>query len=172
MACSSRPRTRSSVPTGRLAFALLAAVLCLTCAVAPARAGEYALVVSADVRVESVTLPQVRQLFGLQKQFWSPGQSVVVLLPAQNSPSRDYLIERVFRANEALLRRMLLEKLFRGEIDQAPPTAESEAQACTFAAAGHGVVTLVPAGTALPDGTHLVAVNGLRPGETGYPMRD
>jgi hypothetical protein len=171
MALSSRLHTRSSAPRAR-ALALLVAGLYVASAAVPARAGEYAVVVSADVKVESLTLPQVRQLFGLQKQFWSPGQSVVVLLPPEHSPTRDYLVERVFRANEALLRRMLLEKMFRGEIDQAPRTVESDGQACTLAAAGRGVVTIVPAGTALPDGTRLVAVDGHRPGESGYPMRD
>jgi hypothetical protein len=173
MARSPRSRSRSSAPAARCALALATAALCFGPAAAvPARAGEYAVVVSADVKVQSLTLPQVRQIFGLQRQFWSPGQNVVVLLPPENSPARGYLVERVFRANEGLLRRMLVEKMFRGEIDQAPRTVESDGEACALAAGGHGVVAIVPAGTSLPGGTRLVAVNGLRPGESGYPMRD
>lgn len=170
MASSRKPLSRSSAAAAAVALTLaLAAGLG---AAAPAAAAEYAVVVSPDVRVDSLSLAQLRQLFVLNRHFWAQGQSVTVLLPPVHSPTREFLVGRIYRANEGLLRRMVVEKLFRGDIDAAPKTVASDADAGSLAAAGRGVIALVAADTPVPSGARVIAVEGRRPGESGYPLRD
>lgn len=170
MASSPRPRSRSSAAAAAVAltFALAAGLG----AAAPAAAAEYAVLVSPDVKVDSLSFAQVRQLFVLNRHFWSQGQSVTVLLPPANTPTREFLVGRIYRANEGLLRRMVVEKLFRGDIDAAPRTVTSDADAGSLAASGRGVIALVAADTPVPAGVRVVPVGGRRPGESGYPLRD
>src|SRR5438094_315343 len=80
---------------------------------------EFAVVVSTDVTATSFTSGDVRRLLSLERHFWKAGQPVVVLLPAAGTPTREFLLRRVYRTDEGGLKRMILEKLYQGEIDLA-----------------------------------------------------
>ena len=137
-----------------------------------AAAVPLAVVASDDVPAENLTSVELRQLFLLDRRFWKPGQPATVLFPPSGSLARDYLLRRVCRADERELRRMFLEKMYRGELDLAPKVVDSDAQAVAFVASGHGLLALVPAGLAARAAVKVLRIDGLRPGDKGYRLTE
>lgn len=136
-----------------------------------AAAGEYAVVSSGDVDVTSLTSADLRALVLLDRHFWKPGHPVVLILPAPGSAARDFVVGHLCRSNEPALRRLYVEKMYRGEIDLAPKVA-AESDARTFVASGRGVLAVLPVPVKPGEGLRVLAIDGRRPGEPGYPLHD
>jgi len=134
--------------------------------------GSLAVVASPDVTVDNLQLAELRRLFTLDRRFWKPGQSATMLYPPGGTPARATLLRLLCRTDEPGLRRMILEKMYRGEIDLAPKVAQSDAEALAFVASGRGLLALVPAALAEHASVKVLLVNGLRPGAPGYPLSD
>src|SRR5215510_4625717 len=101
MSSCSRPRSRSEAPRGPAGGWLLAAMVLL--AAVPARAaghgpehGSYAVIVSAAVPVNDVTLNELSQLLLGDRRFWRVGAPVVVFVPPAGSPARRFLLAHAF----------------------------------------------------------------------------
>lgn len=167
MDCSRRPRFRSDPRRVLVLAAALAAG-----SVPGAAADEYAVAVSGSIRVESVTFAQLQQMFRFQKRFWEAGRPIDVVLPATGSESREFLVRRVMRSTDGALHRVLVEKMYRGEMDTAPAEAPSDREALRLLAGSRGAITLVRVGAALEPGTRWLAVDGQKPGDPNYPLRD
>ena len=88
--------------------------------------GDIAVVASADVPVDDVSMKELRRLFTLERRFWTPGRPSTVLYPSPGSSARTALLRDLCRADEPGLRRMMLEKMYRGEIDLAPKVVRSD----------------------------------------------
>lgn len=173
MRSPSRRPSRSDL-AARVTLAL--AVLAGLSVTAPAsRAGapvDYAVVVSPDVSVESITFEELQKLFRFQKRYWRPGQPVNVILPATGSDAHAYLLAKVLRTTDGSLHRAIVEKMYRGEMDRAPKTAASDDDAVSIASSGKGQITLVVAGERRPAGARILTVERRKPGEEGYPLRE
>jgi hypothetical protein len=177
MDCSLRPRSPSSRP-GRPALAAvgLAALVGALPAIAAGTAHdareEFIAVTSPSVPVENVSLPELRQLFLLEKRHWKAGQPVVALLPATGSSARTFLMDRIYRFKEPELRRLIVEKMYRGEVDLAPKVVSSDAEALSFVAAGRGLIAIVPARMAGDPGVKVLRIEGRLPGASGYALSE
>jgi len=179
MTCCCRPRSRSErrgAPAGwsaAVAAWLLAGGLALPAAAAPPGEGghvAYVLVASASVPVTNVTaLDATRMLLG-ERRFWSSGTPIVVLMPPVDSPTRRFLLERMFHMTEAAYRRHTLEQLYRGELEYAPKVVATDEEALAFVAASKGALSIVPSGMTLPEGARALTVDGQSPEAPGYPL--
>ena len=154
---------RRAAGLGLLAAALLPAV--------PAEPVDYAVVASLDVPVEAVTSEDLRQLFMLRRTYWSTGRPVNLILPGPALEDGSFLLDEIYEMNYPSLRRMILELLYRGEINLAPKIVTAEADAVSFAESGRGVVTLVRVNAVKQARVRVLAVDGKRPGDAGYPLR-
>jgi hypothetical protein len=177
MPYSSRPpspseRRRSAVAPRALLIALLAVVASVGSAAGASVAADFAVVVSPDVELTSCSSAELRHLFGLERQFWKAGRPVVVLLPEAGSHTHAFLLRRVYRTDEDGLKRLMLEKLYRGEIDLAPKVVGSDREALSFVASSRGLIALVPA--SLVDGAdvRVLRIDGKLPGASGYPLTE
>jgi hypothetical protein len=172
-----KPRSRSErrrihAPRAGIAFALLALAGAPVPRAPASDAREFAIVVSDDVAATALTSGDVRRLFSLDRRFWKAGHPVVVLLPAAGTATREFLLHRIYRTDEGGLKRMILEKLYQGEIDLAPKTVSSDREALTFVSSSRGAIAVVPAG--LVEGTRVrtLKVDGKLPGSAGYPLAE
>ncbi len=170
---SSRKRlSASSRLSARGLGALAAATLLLTAPARPRAAdGGIAVIVSPSVHADGITSAELRRVLRLDKRYWKPGEPIALLMPAMGSPTRGFVLTRFLRSTEADQRRLVLEKMYRGEIDLAPKVVATDAEAVTYAASGRGVLALVPAsaitGTA---SVKVLRVDGRLPREAGYPL--
>src|SRR5947208_1822977 len=122
MRCSCKPRSASELRNVR---ALLAGCMGLALAAVPAAAGatlarQYAVVVSPDVDVRTLTVSELRRIFLFERRFWKSGRPVIPLMPASGARSRRYLLAGICGTDEGQFRQMVLEKMYRGELDLAP----------------------------------------------------
>jgi hypothetical protein len=139
---------------------------------AKAAVATYAVVTNSAVPVTDMTFDDLRNVFFFRKKFWSGGKRVVVLLPGTGLDARGYLLSGIYRMNDAGLKRLILEKLFQGELDMAPRVAESYEDAISFTAAARGALAivradLVPSGQS---GVKVLRINGKMPGDPGYQL--
>ena len=137
---------------------------------APAAAVTYAVIASPTVSVDGLTVEELRNVLLFRKRFWSTGNRVVLLLPASGLDARAYLLTDLYKLSDAGLKRLILEKLFQGEIDVAPRMIESYEQALTLAAATRGALAVVRADAVRAGDVKVLRVNGRLPGEAGYPL--
>lgn len=174
MGSSSRPHSRSRGRT--LGVAILAGTMLVVGWGAAASSGaashEYAVIASPDVEVATLTKPELRRIFMLDRRFWKSGHPIVTLMLPGGTQARTYLLGNVCGLDEAGFRQMLLEKMYRGELDLAPKVVESGEDAVSFVAASHGLIAMVPASLAASGRVRVLAVGGKVPGTAGYPLKD
>lgn len=179
----SRPRSSSSAPPAarrgaRFATAVAAAMAVAgISAAAPSTAEElpvveeYAIVVSPDVKVTTLSLERVRRLFLFRETYWRPGLPVRLLYSESGVEPNSFLLQRIYRMEFSSLRRLIVERLYQEEIDLAPKVVASDAVAIAFVASGKGLIALVRANALQGADARPVAIDGVLPGAPGYALR-
>lgn len=171
MASWSRPRSSSRVFRGTLGAVVLAAVTA-SAAVAPALAVEdYVVVVSPDVSVKSMNLERVRRLFLFRERYWKTGLPVKLIFSESGVEPHSFLLDKIYRMDYSALRRLIVESLYREEIDLAPKVVASDDLAVAFVASGRGLIALVRATAAQGTEAKIVAIDEILPGASGYALR-
>ena len=172
--CSRRPgplrRSGFRVRTAR-AVVLVASLLVPSAArTQDARAGDVAIVVRPDVPVENLSFAQVRELLLGDRQFWTSGLRVYLLMRAPAARERDVILKTVYQMSEAEFRRYWIERVFRAESQSGPKIVYSNESATELVASIPGAVAFVDAAQ-VPKGLKTLRIDGRLPGEKGYPLR-
>jgi hypothetical protein len=179
----SKPRSSSSALSvfrrGARIATVLAAAMAMTAmlvvtpvgAEAPPLVEEYAIIVSPDVTVKSMSLERVRRLFLFRERYWKPGLQVKLIFSEDGVEPQSFLLERIYRMDYSSLRRLIVEKLYQEEIDLAPKVVASDEVAVAFVASGRGLIALVRASAARGSHAQIVPIDGNVPGAPGYALR-
>ena len=170
--CSSRSPSPSRIAAALLLVAACSAGL-LPVHPAPATPLEehFAVVVSSDVPVDSLTLDQLRHLFLFREKYWKHGRPVRIILPETQLEPGSFLLERIYRMDYAALRRLILEKVYQEQIDLAPRVVASDSVALDYVAAGRGLLSLVRFSATNGKVVRMVAIDGVAPGSPTYSLR-
>jgi hypothetical protein len=144
--------------------------LALASAVAPARAQDVAVVVSGAVEETAITSGELREIYLGNRQYWRPGLRVVPLVWGAEEREQQVLLERVYRMSADRYRQHWITKIFRDEATSKPIELLSGAMLAQAMARLPGAIALVRTDR-LPPGAKVLAVDGRRPGEQGYPLR-
>ena len=139
-------------------------------AVDPTSGGDVAVVVGPDVPVDNLSFADVKKLLMGDRQFWTTGRRVTVLMRAPAAHERDVILKRVYQMTEAEFKRYWIEKVFRQEATGGPRTFYSNEDATEMVAGIPGAVAFVEAGQ-VPKGLKVLRIDGKLPGERGYPLR-
>jgi hypothetical protein len=131
----------------------------------------YVLVASSDVRATNLSSEEVRLIFLLRRRYWQGGQPINILLTESSLRPGSFLLEKIYRGSYADLRRLILEKLYRGEIDLAPKVVPTEASAVQFVNSGAGLLTLVRHSSIEGTKSKLLTVDGKSPTSEDYPLK-
>jgi len=133
---------------------------------------EYAIVASPDVAVSDLSLDELRRLFRFRRKFWKPSSPVTILLSEDNMQPGSFVLERIYQLPDlASLRRLILEKLYQGQINLAPKIVGSDELAVRFVAAGRGLLAVVRADALNGAGVKILTLDGKLPGSPGYAGR-
>jgi hypothetical protein len=103
------------------------------------------------------------------RQFWTPGLRVTLLMRAPVAREREVILKTVYRMSESEFRRFWIEKVFRQEAPSSPKIVYSNDTATELVAAIPGAVAFVDAGQ-VPKGLKILRIDGHLPGERGYPL--
>lgn len=137
------------------------------CAAAPV---DVAVVVHPEVPVDNLKFSEVRRLLLGDRQFWSSDLRVTLLIRAPVAPERDVILKTVYKMSEAQYRQYWIAKVFRAEVTAGPRIVYSNEAAIEIVAAVPGAVAFVDA-SKVPAGLKVIRIDGLLPGEPGYPLR-
>lgn len=137
---------------------------------AEARSGDVAVVVRADVPAENLSLADIRKLFMGDRQFWNSNQRVTLLVRAPVAAEREVVLKVIYQMSEAQFRQYWISKVFRAEAASGPKIVHSNQMALDLVGAIPGSITFADS-SSVPKNLKVVKINGLLPGEKGYPLR-
>ena len=131
---------------------------------------DIAIVVRQDVPVENLTFAELRRLLLGDRQFWTSNLRVTLLVRAPGAREREVVLKTIYQMSEAQFRQYWIAKVFRAEAASGPKIVYSNEMAEELAAAMPGAVAFVES-PQVPKGLKVLKVNGLLPGDKGYPLR-
>jgi hypothetical protein len=158
--------------TSCLRRAILLGVLCLSGLAGSTAAGQsnIAVVVRPDVPVNDLTFAELRTLLLGNRQFWSSNLKVTLLARAPGAREREVVLKTVYLMSEAQFQQYWIAKVFRAEATSGPRIVYSNEMAAELALAIPGAIAFMDA-SQIPTGLKVLKINGLLPGERGYPLR-
>jgi len=131
---------------------------------------DIAIVVRPDVPVDNLSFDDLRRLLLGNRQFWSSNLRVTLLVRAPGTRERDVVLKTIYQMSEAQFRQYWIAKVFRAEATSSPRIVYSNEMAAEMAVAIPGAVAFVDA-SQVPQGLKVLRIDGLLPGEKGYPLR-
>jgi ABC-type phosphate transport system substrate-binding protein len=154
------------VRTRTVLFAALATLALLR----PARAqqGPIAVIVHPDNPVSNLTIDELRRLFSGNTIMFGNRQRVA-LAETESERARFYRI--ALSMNEDRVKRQWISLVFAGEAATPPETFANVEDVKRFVAARPGAIAFIPA-RALDGSVKAVTIDGRRPGDASYVLRD
>ena len=148
--------------------------LCVLAGVWPAPAlaqnTDIAVIAHPQVPVDNVTLPELRRMLLGDREFWTAGERITLLIRAPVARERDAAVQTVCKMTEAQFRQHWIGKVFRNETRSSPKIVYSVDMALDQVTHTPGAITFVAAG-AVPKGAKVLKIDGLSPGQAGYKLR-
>jgi hypothetical protein len=134
------------------------------------RAGDIAVVVNPDVKVENLSFSELRKILLGDRQFWPTGQPVTLIVRAPVAAERTFLLEKVYDMTDAQFRQYWIAKVFRAEATSGPKVVVSNSESMELVGVLSGAIVLMDAKD-VPAGLKVLQVDKLRPGDKGYPLK-
>jgi ABC-type phosphate transport system substrate-binding protein len=131
---------------------------------------DVAVVVNADTPVNNLSLAEVRKIFLGDRQYWTANIPVVLLMRAPVARERDVVLKTIYQMSESRFKQYWIAKIFRAESASAPKVVYSNDMANELVTAIPGAIAFIDSRDVKP-GTKVVHVDGLLPGDAGYPLR-
>ena len=120
--------------------------------------------------IDNLTLADLRRLLLGDREFWTSGLRVMLLIRAPIARERDAVVRDVCQMTEAQFRQHWIAKVFRTDTPSGPKIVYSAEMALDQVSRVSGAITLVAAAS-VTSAVKVVRIDGLRPGEPGYPLR-
>jgi ABC-type phosphate transport system substrate-binding protein len=136
-----------------------------------AAGGDVAVVVNPGVPVDNLTLAELRRLLLGDREFWTAGMRVTLLIRAPVAHERDAAVRDVCQMSEAQFRQHWIGKVFRADAATGPRIVYSAEMAMDQVIKTPGAMTFVAASAARTGGGKIVKIDGKLPGQAGYPLK-
>lgn len=137
----------------------------------PAAGGDIAVVVNADVPVDNLTYAELRRLLLGDREFWTSGLRVTLLVRAPVARERDAAVRDVCQMTEAQFRQHWIGKVFRNDTASGPKIVYSAEMALDQVKRTSGAITFVEASATVGKGLKILKIDGKLPGQAGYPLK-
>jgi ABC-type phosphate transport system substrate-binding protein len=135
-----------------------------------AQDSDVAIIVHKDVPADSLTFAEVRKLFRGERQYWNSNLRVTLLVRAPVARERDVVLKKIYEMSEANFRQYWISKVFRADVAVGPKIVYSNEMTTELVSGIPGAVAFVDAAK-VPAGFKVLKVDGLMPGDKGYPLR-
>ena len=135
-----------------------------------AQNADIAIIVNKGVPVDNLTFAEVRKVFRGERQFWNADLRVTLLVRAPVAHERDVVLKKIYEMSEAQYRQYWISKIFRADIASSPKIVYTNDMTAELVSAIPGAVSFMEA-SKIPAGFKVVRVDGIKPGEQGYPLR-
>jgi ABC-type phosphate transport system substrate-binding protein len=129
-----------------------------------------AIVVNSKNPTANLTLAQLRALFLGEKKWWSNRRRVQLTAMRHGTPERQTVSRVLYKMSDRELEKYFLHQAFKGEPSTSPATLKTAADVKRFVVSTPGAIGYLRASD-VDDSVKIVRVNGLLPGDDGYPLR-
>jgi len=137
---------------------------------APAPRGiTLAVIVHPDNPVTGISFNELRAYLKLERQFWPNNKRCQIYLPPSDSPEGAYLLANIYKLSQRKLQKYWVRKMFSGEIPAKPSYVPSARAAGLQVLQNQGALSVIDAAQ-VPDKVRVLAIDGKKPGEEGYPL--
>lgn len=134
------------------------------------RSADLAVVVNSDIRATDISLTDLRRIYRGERQYWTAKEPIVLLVQAAPSRERQVVLKVICRMTEVEYRQYWIARIFRAEVATAPKQVSSNAVVNELLTELPGTIAIVDSREVRP-GLKILKVDGMLPGETGYPLR-
>lgn len=153
---------------------LAAAAVCLL-AIGPtsvqgAPPDDIAVVVHPDVPVDNLSFAELRRVLLGDREFWSSGVRVTLLIRAPVARERDVAVKAICEMSEAQFRQHWIAKVFRNETPSGPKIVYSSEMAIDQVTRTPGAITFVESAK-VTKAMKVLKIDGLTAGQTGYKVK-
>jgi hypothetical protein len=131
---------------------------------------DIAVVANAAVPVDNLTLAELRRLLLGDREFWSSGTRVTLLIRAPIARERDAAVRDVCQMTEAQFRQHWIGKVFRADTPSGPKIVYSAEMAIDQVSRIPGAITFVQ-GPVTNRNVKVLRIDGRAPGQQGYRLR-
>jgi ABC-type phosphate transport system substrate-binding protein len=129
-----------------------------------------AIVVNQNNPINNLTLWQLREIFLGEKRWWSNHRRITLAAMPRGTAERRTMRRVIYKMNDRDLEKYFFFGLYRGELVTSPTTLETPRDVAAFVARRPGAVGYLRASD-VNNSVKVVRVNGLLPGDDGYPLR-
>jgi ABC-type phosphate transport system substrate-binding protein len=133
-------------------------------------AADVAVVVNSKTPVDSLSMGELQKISRGERQFWTAGQRITLLIRAPVSHERDVLLKRVYQMTEAQYKQYWVAKVFRAEAPSGPKVIYNNQTAVELINGLPGSIAFIDA-SQVPSGVKVVKIDGRQPGDKDYPLR-
>jgi len=130
---------------------------------------DVAVVVNTGNPIKNVSLGDLRRIFVGTKHLWPGGHAIKLVTRGPGCSERMALL-KLMAMSEIEYKQYWTAQVFRGEADAEPFTVPSVGMQKEALNLFPGAITLVKM-TEVKPGMKVLRVEGLLPGEAGYPLR-
>ena len=134
------------------------------------RGTDIAVVVHPEIRIDDLSLTEVRKVLLGERQYWTPKLPVVLLIRAPVARERDVVLRVIYQMSEAQFKQYWVAKIFRAEVATPPKIVYSNDMQYELVLGIPGAIAFVDARNVRP-GVKVLRVDGHLPGERDYPLR-
>lgn len=129
---------------------------------------DVAIIVNPANPTTSISSRELEKILKQDKQNWEDGKKILLVLQETGTAEKEVVLSKVYKMQEAELKKFWLSKMFRGEIASFPKTLSSSGSVSQFVGKVPNAIGFVDA--SLVSGVKVVKVDGKLPGEAGYPL--
>src|SRR6185436_12401166 len=155
----------------RAMFAGLA--MCLMAGVwsAPVRGqnADIAVIANPQVPVDNLSLTELRRMLLGDREFWTAGQRIILLIRAPVARERDAAVQTVCKMTEAQFRQHWIGKVFRAETPSGPKIVYSPESTIEQVSRTPGAIGLVQSPVTARN-VKVLKIDGRAPGQSGYKL--
>jgi ABC-type phosphate transport system substrate-binding protein len=144
-------------------------LLALLFSAVPAAAGDVAVIVHPEVSIADLEFADLRKIMLGDRQFWSSGQKVTLIVAKPVDPGRSVLLEKVYNMSEQRFRQFWIGRVFRGESPEGPKVVISSEGVMEMVSVLDGSIAFVDIDD-VPSGVKVISIDGLLPGDAKYAL--
>ena len=129
-----------------------------------------AIVVHKDTNIDNLSMTTLRNIFLANQQFWPNRSRIILLVRAPQSDERDFVLNTIYRMDEAQFRKYWIAKMFRAEVPRGPKIVFSTGMTRDLVVAIPGSISFLRADQ-VTDDIKLLRIDGKLPSDEGYPLK-
>ena len=131
---------------------------------------DVAIVVNPDNSVNNLPMAELKKIFRGERQYWSANSPVLLLMHAPGARERGVILRAVLQMSEDEYTQYWVAKIMRAEAPFPPAAVFSFEMIREGVRGNRGAIGYVSA-NGVPAGLKILQVDGLLPGQAGYPLR-